>query len=160
MKRIYFHLVLVMILSFSIFGNKFLPINEARAEVEKGKVAQQVFVQLGQGTNDLHAAIMALKLSNGLQAKGAKVTLFLNLEAVRFADKRQVQNLVWGHTNGPSVQQLYDGFVGKGGSIMICPMCAEAAGLDEKNLRKGAKIPKSEDEIISAILNADKTLSY
>ena len=56
------------------------------------KQQQTIMVQLQHFTDNLHAASMALKLANGLQSKGAKVTLFLNLEAVRIADNRQPQD--------------------------------------------------------------------
>jgi hypothetical protein len=39
-------------------------------------------------------------------------------------------------------------------------MCAKNAGLDQKNLRKGAKIADSFDEITEALLKANKVMGY
>jgi hypothetical protein len=69
-------------------------------------LAQRVFMKLDQGTNDLHAVLMALKISEGLADKGAKVTLFLNLEGVRIADVRQPLDLTWGMGGGHSALHL------------------------------------------------------
>ncbi len=122
--------------------------------------SQKVFMKLDKGTNDLHAVLMALKLSENLIAKGAKVTLFLNLEAVRIADKRHPLDLSWGLSGGHSAISLFESIISKGAVVLVCPMCAKNAGIEGKDLRKGAKIPDSFDEISSAILEADKTLNY
>ena len=122
--------------------------------------ALRVFMKLDQGTNDLHAVLMALKISEGLVDKGAKVTLFLNLEGVRIADVRQPLDLSWGMGGGHSALHLYEQFVQKGGVVLVCPMCAKNAGLDQKNLRKGAKIADSINEITEAVLKADKVIGY
>lgn len=122
--------------------------------------SEKIFIQLGSGSENLHAAMMAFKIANGLQEKGAEVTVFLNLEAVRIADKRQPNNLVYGFSGGPTMADMYDTFTSKGGKVMVCPMCAHLAGLDEKNLRSGAKIAASVDEIANSLMAANKTLSY
>ena len=151
--------ILFLILGITNVVSNLSFVQSAEARTSE-KIDQKVFVQLGKGTEDLHAAIMALKLSHDLQAKGAKVTLFLNLEAVRIADKRQNIDLQWGPAGGSTLRSLYDGFVTKGGTILICRMCANAAGLEDANLRNGSKIQKADDEVAMSILNSDKTLSY
>lgn len=135
------------------------PILYSPSSFAEAKVPQKILVKLGTGTNDLHAAVMALSLANGLQSAGAKVTLFLNLEAVRLADTRQPNDLVWG-MKGHSISHLYDNFVKAGGKVLVCPHCAKVAGLSSKNLRKGAQIADSDHSVVDAILDADKILSY
>jgi predicted peroxiredoxin len=136
-----------------------LPVSAAFAQ-GAAKEPQKVFLKLDHGTDDLHAVLMALKISEGLVSKGAKVTLFLNLEAVRLADKRQPIDLRWGLEGGHSAQQLFDAFVKKGGSILVCPMCAKNAGITDADLRAGARIAASVDEITEAFLAADKSMDY
>ncbi|MBN8540157.1 MAG: DsrE family protein [Deltaproteobacteria bacterium] len=136
-----------------------LPLGSAFAQTA-AQEPQKVFMKLDHGTDDLHAALMALKISEGLVSKGAKVTLFLNLEAVRLADKRQPLDLKWGLDGGHSAQHLLESFVKKGGAVLVCPMCAKNAGITAKELRTGAKIATSIDEINEAFLASDKSMDY
>lgn len=119
---------------------------------------QQVVVHLKHFTNDLHAAFMALKAANWMQDKGARVTVFVDLEGARLADGRQSLNVRWGHGADP-LSKYYDSFVKGGGRVLVCPHCAEAAGLDKTAVRKGAAIG-SEAEIADALLAADKVMDY
>lgn len=128
---------------------------EARSVCAQEK--QTVVVHLSHYTDDLHAAFMALKLSTAMQQKGAQTTLVLDLEGVRLASTQQPQDLRWG-TSG-DIAGHYDAFVKAGGKIMVCPHCAQAAGVDAKTLRPGAQIVK-EDELAAALLAADKILDY
>ncbi len=148
----------VMTLSFVLIAILMTPLGFC-AETATHK-SEKIFIQLGTSSDNLHAAQMAFKIANGLQEKGAEVTIFLNLEAVRIADKRQPNNLVFGFSDGPTLADMYNHFTSKGGKVMVCPMCARLAGLDEKNLRNGAKIAASIDEITNTLLNSNKTLSY
>lgn len=118
---------------------------------------QSVVVHLSHYTDDLHAAFMALKLATAMQQKGAQTTLVLDLEGVRLASTQQPQDLRWG-TSG-DIAGHYEAFVKAGGKILVCPHCAQAAGVDAKILRSGAQIVK-EDELAAALLAADKILDY
>ena len=100
---------------------------------------------------------MALKLASAMQQKGAQVTLVLDLEGVRLVSTQQPQDLRWG--TGETIAAHYDAFVKGGGRVLVCPHCAKAAGLDEKNLRAGAKIV-TEEALTGALLTADKILDY
>jgi predicted peroxiredoxin len=69
-------------------------------------------------------------------------------------------NLSWGMPGAHDLSHMYDQFISAGGKVLVCPMCAKNTGLDKKNLRPGAKISKDNDEIATALLHADKILSY
>jgi len=114
-------------------------------------------VHLSKFTNDLHAASMAVKLATGMQEKGASVTLFLDLEGVRLADKNQPVDLVWGH--GKPLGELYEKFVKAGGKASVCPHCAHAVGLTKEKLRVGAEIA-DEGAIPELLLSVDMVLDY
>jgi predicted peroxiredoxin len=122
-----------------------------------GQSKQSIVVHLKHYTNDLHATMMALKLASGMQEAGAEVTLFVNLEGVRLVDRRQPQDLRWGHS--APISEVYEKFVEKGGRTLVCPHCAEAAGLNGEALRSGATIAQ-ESEIVQMFLEADKILDY
>lgn len=100
--------------------------------------AKSTVIHLSHFSDNLHATNMALKLSNAVQKRNVPVVLFLDLEGVRLADKRQPQNLRWG--NSEPVSTYFDAFVKGGGKIFVCPHCAPASGLDSKNLRDNARI--------------------
>ncbi len=120
---------------------------------------QNIIMHLTHGTDDLHAAFMALKLGTNLQKRGAQVTLVLTLEGVRIASTNQPLDLRWG--SGPmTLAQMYDDFVAAGGKVMVCPVCAEAAGITAANLRNGAQLALENQDIPSLILAADKVVSF
>ncbi len=120
---------------------------------------QTIVMHLNHGTDDLHAAFMALKLGTNLQKRGAQVMLVLTLEGVRIADKNQPLNLRWG-SSLMTLSELYDQFVAAGGKVMVCPVCAEAVGLTASNLRSGARLAQEDQDIPNLILTADKVMDF
>lgn len=129
----------------------------AKDKVEQA-AAQEVVVHLSKGTNDLHAVMMGLKLGTGMAGKGARVTLFLDLEGVRVADRRTEDALTWGEGHA-TLGELYATFVEAGGGVLVCPHCAKAAGIGPGDLRPGARVGTF-DEITALMLSADKILDY
>ena len=114
-------------------------------------------VTLGHYTDDLHAAFMAFKIASKLEEKGEDVVIFLNLEAVRIADKQQPLDMAWGHN--ADFSSLYRAFLDNGGEILVCPHCAKSAGIDADTLRPDMVIAK-EGQIVDLIAFADKVVSY
>jgi predicted peroxiredoxin len=103
---------------------------------------------------------MAVKLATAMQKQGAAVTLFLDLEGVRMADKRDPLDVMWGMAHAP-LSQHYDEFVKAGGKIILCPHCAMAAGIGAGDLRDGAVIgDENKQDIPNLLLKADKILDY
>jgi predicted peroxiredoxin len=117
-----------------------------------------IVIRLGHYTDDLHAAGMAVKFAKNLQERGQKVTLMLTLAGVRLADTRTPQDLKWGH--GDEIGKDYEGFRKAGGEIIVCPHCAEAAGIDEKSLRPGARFAKEGDDLVDVLIAADKVIDF
>jgi sulfur relay (sulfurtransferase) complex TusBCD TusD component (DsrE family) len=113
-------------------------------------------VHLSKFTENLHAPFMALKLATAMAKEGATVTLFLDLEAVRLADENAPLDLMWGKGHD-SLSKLYVGFVAAGGRVVLCPHCAEAAGVT--TVRKDARIA-TQDELGKLFLGADKIVDY
>jgi sulfur relay (sulfurtransferase) complex TusBCD TusD component (DsrE family) len=122
-----------------------------------GSRAQKVTVHLGQATNDLHSAHMAIRIGTNLLQHHAKVTLFLDREGVRIADNRiPWENLTWA---GNNIAAEFDEFVNAGGKVLVCPGCAGDAGISDADLRTGA-VMGNPDTVAGAILMADKILDY
>jgi predicted peroxiredoxin len=118
---------------------------------------QKVVVHLTHYTDNLHAVKMAVHLANKMQEMGAAVTLMLDLEGVRLADSRQPGDLVWGH--GEPISKELAAFVKAGGQMLLCPHCAEHAGITPASLRPGARIGQM-GELPKVILEANKVLDY
>jgi predicted peroxiredoxin len=119
---------------------------------------KHIVVRLGHYTDDLHAAGMAVGFAKTMQERGQKVTLMLTLEGVRLADVRTPQDLKWGH--GEEISKAYEGFRKAGGEIIVCPHCAEAAGIDEKSLRPGARFGKEGNDLVDVLIAADKVVDF
>ncbi len=118
---------------------------------------QKIVVHLKHYTDDLHAAFMAVKLAGALQEKGADVTMFVNLEGVRLVDLNTPLDMKWGHSK--ELTTYLESYINAGGSVLVCPHCAMAAGMEANDLRKGARIG-TQDEVVDLLLAADKILDY
>lgn len=122
-----------------------------------GQETPKVVINLKQGTNDLRAASMAMELAIALLDKGADVTIYANLEGVRVFDARQPdQRCSMGDV---SIGQLYERFIAGGGAVLVCPLCAEVAGIRPDNLRAGAKLGTMA-EVADVMLAADQVIDY
>lgn len=120
--------------------------------------AQKIVVHLGHATDDLHSASMGVSLARMLQKKGASVTVFLDREGVRIADDDMPKSLGWGKKSDPVVAILVD-FMKAGGRVLLCPHCAEMAGVEDDDLFEGARIA-SQAEVADVFLAADKVIDY
>jgi sulfur relay (sulfurtransferase) complex TusBCD TusD component (DsrE family) len=55
---------------------------------------------------------------------------------------------------------LLQNYVEAGGKVLLCPHCAQAAGLSDSMLLSEAKIAKGPEEVARLFLNADKVIDY
>jgi len=101
---------------------------------------------------------MALEVADAMQQRGAQVTLFLDIEGARLANKGENLRVRWG-SHDTTLGDLYNRFVRAGGHVLVCPHCAEHFGIDEGALREGAKLG-TDDTITSAMMDADKVVDY
>ena len=98
---------------------------------------QKLFVNL---TSDaINRAAMAIGLSTKVRSqKKVPVTIFLNVDAVRIADKNIPGHR---HANGKTLKEMLTGFIEAGGRVIICPMCMEmVGGLKEDELIEGVEV--------------------
>jgi len=119
---------------------------------------QQAVVHLSHFTDDLHRCFMAVKLGTLMQKSGAQVTLFLDLEGVRLAERRQTLDMTWG-SNPTTLAEHYKNFTGAGGKVLLCPHCAHSAHLGDMSLKQNAEIA-SEQVLGKMLMDADKILDY
>jgi sulfur relay (sulfurtransferase) complex TusBCD TusD component (DsrE family) len=70
------------------------------------------------------------------------------------------QDLAFGiDPEAPTLQQAVSAFQGSGGTIAVCPACAEEIGLIEDDLIPGAEII-GPDAIADLFMAADKILDF
>lgn len=134
-----------------------LPLHGQEKETTSAE-GQSVVVHLSHFTDDLHRCFMALKVANIMQQAGADVTLFLDLEGVRLAERRQKLNLTWG-TDSPPLSEHYDSFVDAGGKLRLCPHCAKSASIGDMGLKRNAEIA-SPQALRQMFVEADKIMDY
>ncbi len=131
----------------SLFGPA---MNASAADKEK---AQNVVVHLSHFTDDLHRSFMAVKLAGLMQKAGANVHLFLDIEGVRLADKRNSLDMTWGPSKTP-LSEHYEAFVNAGGKVVLCPHCAHAGEIDHETYSD--MFPKLKDEEARLRLHLDR----
>jgi predicted peroxiredoxin len=119
---------------------------------------QRVVVHLSSFTEDLHRCFMALKVAGMMQENGAMVTIFLDLEGVRLAPRREKLDMTWG-SNPTKLSEHYDKFVSAGGKIVLCPHCAQSSHIGDGGLKRNAEIgtPQSLGKML---MDADKVIDY
>ncbi|TWT49281.1 DsrE/DsrF-like family protein [Rubripirellula amarantea] len=128
------------------------------AEVQSDQEPQQVVVHLSHFTDDLHRCFMALKMANLMQEHGAEVTIFLDLEGVRLAERRQLLDLTWG-AESPTLAEHYATFTEGGGKVVLCPHCAKSARIGDGALKRNAEITTM-PSLGKLLIKADKVMDY
>lgn len=134
--------------------------SSAKAE-ETSKVdgsGQKVVVHLSHFTDDLHRCFMAVKVANLMQDYGAEVTLFVDLEGVRIAERKQELKFNWG-PDSPSLAELYEKFAAGGGKVLVCPHCAKSAHVTDPGLKRNAQIATL-PMLGKMLIEADKVMDY
>jgi len=127
-------------------------------EQQSPQDGQKMVVHLSHFTDDLHSCFMALKLGTLMQKSGSQVTLFLDLEGVRLAERRQTLDVTWGASTTP-LSKYYEEFTESGGKVLLCPHCAHAAHIGDMALKRHAEIG-NEQVMAKMLLAADKILDY
>ncbi len=131
--------------------------SEAQAKKPKAEPKASV-VTLVHGTDELHPVMMALKVGTALVERGETVTLFLQVEAVRLAGEDQPLDLRWG-SSAVTLGDRLSAFVDAGGTVLVCPHCAAAAGLEADDLREWATLA-TEEQVAEMFAAADKVIDY
>lgn len=145
------------VLLCSLLGMTGVSLRAARADDGHTEHAQLVVIHLGHATDDIHTADMALHMGTNLAKHGASVTLFVDREGVRLADRRlPIDTLTWGENN---IGADYDDFIAAGGRVVVCPGCAENQGLSAEQLRKGASMG-TPDSLAELLLRASKVVDF
>jgi predicted peroxiredoxin len=111
-------------------------------------MSDQRSVWVNLTSDDTKRAAMAVSLAHSvMKRKETPVTIFLNVDGVRLADRNIPQHL---HPNGKSVQEMLQAFMKDGGKVLICPMCMKnVAGMDEMDLIDGVEQGGPQNALVS-----------
>ncbi len=106
------------------------------------------------GPEDMERATVPFVLGNAA-ANAGKAMAFLTGDALNLVTKSRDTGLVApGYT---PVAQLLDEFVGKGGEIIVCKVCAAVMGIEAQDLIEGAAIGGA-GNTMAFLENGGKTL--
>ena len=122
------------------------------------QTSQHILIHIKEYIAGIHETYMGLELADRLQRNGAKVTVWLELQAVRVADDRVTRGMN-PKSGSRAFFEIYKSFIDHGGRIFVCHHCAGMQALDQEHLRAGAKFVDV-DEVARAVLEADKILDY
>ena len=98
---------------------------------------EKLFVNLS--SDELNRTTMAIGFSTKvLTQKKIPVTIFLNVEGARIADKNIPEHK---HANGKSLKEMLAAFMSAGGQVIVCPMCMKnVGGLGKEDLIPGVTV--------------------
>jgi sulfur relay (sulfurtransferase) complex TusBCD TusD component (DsrE family) len=99
-------------------------------------------------TDDPHRANMGITFGRNQHERGHPLTVFLNDRAVLIASKANAGKFA-------DHQKALAEIIGKGGTVLVCPMCMKHYGLKESDLLPGLKV--GNPELTGAALFKDNT---
>lgn len=142
-------------LTFTVVG---LSVSHAQRPQASTQRRQNILIHMKEYVSEVHETQMGLELADRLQGGGARVTLWLELRAVRIADDRieRRQNPKPGFR---SFNEIFKSFVDHGGRILLCHHCAEFDEIGPEHVRAGARLV-GVDDVAQAVIEADKILDY
>jgi len=100
--------------------------------------APELVVLVSRGLDDERATV-AWTLANAGLASGEKVTVFLVSGGVDLVREGAADRLRM-NPDDPSLKDLIDNFMSAGGTVWVCPPCANLRGYDERALVDGVRI--------------------
>jgi sulfur relay (sulfurtransferase) complex TusBCD TusD component (DsrE family) len=107
-----------------------------------------VHVKSGNPENpdEINAANMGLTLANHFQDAGRNVTVFLDVNGVHLGVNSPPAGL-------ENATASINEFITNGGSVIVCPMCLEAAGYSSNDAITGAIVANPEEGTMLSVLN-------
>lgn len=108
---------------------------QQQASATEGDTQSTLFLNLT--SDDPWSAQMALGYASKVLDLGHPVVVFLNVRAVRLADKNTPG--APGALSGKTPAELLQGLMQSGATVYVCPSCTKAAGLSDDDWIDGVK---------------------
>lgn len=116
-----------------------------------------LLINLTKGTDDLHAATMALQLANhGLDAK-REVTIFLNVRAPELATRTLGDEAKFG--DNPPLREMLEALIERGATVIVCPSCMAAMAIEPDQFANGITTA-SRESLFGALKPNTAVFSY
>jgi predicted peroxiredoxin len=118
---------------------------------------RKLVIVITAGMDDERASV-AWSVANGALNTGLELTVFLTSSAVDFARKGAADKV---HLNplDPTVGEMINTVLSRGGRLLVCPPCAKVRGYSEEDLLDGVVITGS-GAIHELIRDGAATLSF
>lgn len=101
-------------------------------------MTNKFLINCQHGSDDLEKATVALIVASAAAAMDGQTAMFLTSESVRLATSGGADGL---QAKGyPAVAELLRGYKENGGQLWVCPVCANARGIEPDDLIAGAEI--------------------
>lgn len=117
---------------------------------------KKLFISMTSG--DFKQSGMAMGIANAMQDSGVKTTVFLGANSVKYAMTKGKQE-AFGPT-GKSVREMMSALVKKGGTVMVCGMCAKYMEVKPNDLVEGIKIISGKEVYGGLFAPHTQTLSF
>lgn len=104
-------------------------------------------------TDDSHRANMAISFGKNQLERGHPLTIFLNDKGVLVGSKANAAKFA-------EQQKMITEVLGKGGVVLICPMCMKHYGVKETDLLAGVKVGNPELTGSALFKDNGKTLTW
>jgi sulfur relay (sulfurtransferase) complex TusBCD TusD component (DsrE family) len=104
-------------------------------------------------TDEPHRASMGLSLGRNMLERGHPLTIFLNDKGVLIGSKANAARFA-------SHQKALGELMGKGATVLICPMCMEHYGVKEADVLPGVKVGNPQVTGDALFKDNTKTLTW
>jgi len=109
-------------------------------------------------TDDVKESGMGIAIANAMQSAGVKTTVLIGADAVRLVLKEGKQ-MVFGPTQRTAREMLI-ALSEKGGTVMLCGMCAKYEEVSARDLIRGTRIVSPNDVAGALLAPKTQTLSF
>ncbi len=99
---------------------------------------EKLVIVASRGHDDERATV-SWTIANGGLSAGLEVTMFLVSSAVDLVRKGGADHVRMNPFD-PPMKELIEGFLARGGKILVCPPCAKVRGYSEEHLIAGVTI--------------------
>jgi predicted peroxiredoxin len=101
-----------------------------------------VIINLTSGTEDLHAVTMALQLAGHALTDGRETVIFCNVRAPELTGNGLADSAVF--NDNPPIREMMRDLMDRGATVLACPHCMKAMGIEASELRDGIQVASRE----------------
>jgi predicted peroxiredoxin len=120
-------------------------------------VTDKLIFNCTHGRDDDERATLPFVAANVAATAGQEAIVLCTIEAVWLGTAGGAEGVA--AEGYPALADLYDEFLGNGGSVWLCGACTKPRGITEEKLAKGATIVGAA-KVVEEIVNGAKTVAF